>query len=247
MPQALHAWFVFIHTGIIMKIKYTLLVVSMMAAGSVSAQSSKFQGAFGQIGIGYESVSPSAGNSTLSVNQFSIPVTTTTSNTNSAVGTFALGWYQDVAKGFLLGIGAEYSPFAGSAGSINVTTIRPLPGQNNLSNDYSYQKKNSYNIFLSPAVLVGTDGMAYAKVGFTGAKVTAFESLDYNFTGYSLGLGYKHMFKGGLYGFVEANYADYGNQTKSASNPIAAGRTLTASNTKSLTTYNILLGVGYKF
>ncbi len=230
-----------------MRIKYTLLVVSLMAAGSVSAQSSLFQGAFGQIGIGYEQVDPSAGSSTLSVNRVDIPVNSSISNTNSAIGTIAVGWYQDVAKGFLLGIGAEYSPFAGSAGSINVATQRALPGQNNLSNDYSYQKKNSYNIFLSPAMLVGTNGLAYAKVGFTGAKVTAFESLDYNFTGYSLGLGYKHMFKGGLYGFVEANYADYGSQTKSATNPIAAGRTLTASNTKSLTTYNILVGIGYRF
>ena len=230
-----------------MKIKYTLLVAAVMAAGSVSAQPSKFQGAFGQIGIGYESVSPSAGSSTLSVNQFSIPVNTTTNSTNSAVGTFTVGWYQDVAKGFLLGIGAEYSPFAGAAGRINASTIRPLPGQNNVTNDYSYQKKNSYNLFLSPAVLVGTDGMAYAKVGFTGAKVTAFESLDYNFTGYSLGLGYRHIFKDGFYGFVEANYANYGSQTRSASNPIAVGRTLTASNTMSLTTYNILVGIGYRF
>jgi hypothetical protein len=62
-----------------------------------------------------------------------------------------------------------------------------------------------------------------------------------------LGLGYRHIFKGGLYGFVEANDADYGSQTKSVSNPIAVGRTLTASNTKSLQTYNVLVGVGYKF
>lgn len=229
------------------KIKYTLLVVSMMVAGTVSAQPSKFQGAFGQIGIGYESVNPSAGSSTLSFNRVNIPVSTSITNTDSAVGTFTLGWYQDVARGFLIGVGAEYSPFAGSGGRISVSTVRALPGQNNLTNDYSYQKKNSYNIFLSPAMLVGSDGLAYAKVGFTGAKVTAFESLDYHFTGYSLGLGYKHMFRGGVYGFIEANYADYGSVTKSATNPIAAGRTLTASNTKSLQTYNVLVGIGYKF
>lgn len=233
-----------------MKMKYALLVVSMMAAGTVSAQSSKFQGAFGQIGVGYENVDPSAGSSTLSVNQRNIPVNTSITSTNSGVGTIGIGWYQDVAKGFLLGVGAEYSPFAGAGGTTTVTTALRLPGQTNISNEYSYQKKNSYNIYLSPAVLVGTDGMAYAKVGFTGAKVLAFESLDYNFTGYSLGLGYRHMFKGGLYGFVEANYADYGSLTKSVSNPISgasSGRTLTASNTKSLTTYNFLVGVGYKF
>jgi len=229
-----------------MKMKYALLVVSMMAAGTVSAQSSKFQGAFGQIGVGYENVNPSAGSSTLSVNGRSIPVNTSITSTNSAVGTIGIGWYQDVTKGFLLGVGAEYSPFAGAGGTTTVTTAFTLPGQNNISNEYSYQKKDSYNLYLSPAVLVGTDGMAYAKVGFTGAKVLAFESLNYNFTGYSLGLGYRHMFKGGLYGFVEANYADYGSETKVESNP-NPGRSLRATNTKSLTTYNVLVGVGYKF
>jgi outer membrane immunogenic protein len=229
-----------------MKMKYALLVVSVMAAGTASAQSSKFQGAFGQIGVGYENVKPSAGSSTLSVNRFNIPINTSITSTNSAVGTIGIGWYQDVAKGFLLGVGAEYSPFAGSGGTTTVSTARALPGQNLIVNDYSYQKKDSYNLYLSPAVLVGTDGMAYAKVGFTGAKVLAFESLNYNFTGYSLGLGYRHIFKGGLYGFVEANYADYGSETKTESS-FFSGTSFTASNTKSLTSYNVLVGVGYKF
>lgn len=229
-----------------MRLKYALLVVSVMAAGTASAQSSKFQGAFGQIGVGYENVKPSAGSSTLSVNRFNIPINTSITSTNSAVGTIGIGWYQDVAKGFLLGVGAEYSPFAGSGGSKTVSTAR-APGQNLITNDYSYQKKDSYNLYLSPAVLVGTDGMAYAKVGFTGAKVLAFESLNYNFTGYSLGLGYRHIFKGGLYGFVEANYADYGSDTQSMQEPAGLGRTISASNTQSLTSYNVLVGVGYKF
>ena len=229
------------------KMKYALLAVSMMAAGTASAESSKFQGAFGQLGVGYENVDPSAGSSTLSVNNVDIPVNTSITSTNSAVGTIGIGWYQDVAKGFLLGVGAEYSPFAGAGGTTTVSTASRLSGQNNISNEYSYQKKDSYNLYLSPAVLVGTDGMAYAKVGFTGAKVLAFESLNYNFTGYSLGLGYRHIFKGGLYGFVEANYADYGSDTQSMQEPAGLGRTISASNTQSLTSYNVLVGVGYKF
>ena len=230
-----------------LNIKHTLLIASMLVAGGASAESSKFQGAFGQIGIGYESISPSHDSSTLSVNGVSIPVTTSSNSTGSGVATISIGWYQSVAKGFLLGGGVEYSPFAGSTGDMYVSTARALPGQNNITNDYKYQKKYSYNIFLSPAVMVGTDGLAYAKVGFTGAQMTNYNSLTYNLQGYSLGLGYKHMFKSGWYGFVEANYASYGKQTKSATNPLPGGRSLTASGTNGLTSYNILAGVGYKF
>jgi len=226
--------------------KILVAVLSTAIAVPALAQSSKFQGAFGQIGVGYESASPNHDSATLSVSGRNIPVNTTSSNANSAIGTFSLGWYQDVAKGFLLGIGAEYSPFAGSGADMTVSAATRLPGQNNITNDYRYQKKNSYNIFLSPAVTVGTDGLAYAKVGYTGAQVANYNNLTYNFSGYSLGLGYKQFFSAGWYGFIEANYASYGNQTQSISTP-QAGRSINASGTNGLTTMNGLVGVGYKF
>jgi outer membrane immunogenic protein len=123
-------------------------------------------------------------------------------------GTFALGWYQNIAKGFLLGIGAEYSPFAGSAANKTATV---QAGQMVISSNYRWQKKESYNIFLSPAVTVNSDGLAYAKIGFTGAKATDFTPRTDNLTGYSLGVGYKQFFTNGWYGFVEFNYANYGS------------------------------------
>ena len=58
----------------------------------------------------------------------------------------------------------------------------------------------------------------------------------YNFSGYSLGLGYKQIIEGGLYGFAEANYASYGSKTLIDTN----------GNLKP-TTMNFLVGVGYKF
>lgn len=219
----------------------------MIAASSSFAQSSKFQGAFGQLGIGYESAQPSNDSATLSVNGRSTPVTTSSSNANSMIGTVALGWYQDVAKGFLLGIGAEYSPFAGSGADMTVSANTRVPGQNTITNNYRYQKKNSYNIFLSPAMTVGTDGLAYAKIGYTGATVANYNTLTYNFTGYSLGLGYKQFFAGNWYGFIEANYANYGNQTQSVTEPINRSVSVQASGTNGLTTYNGVVGIGYKF
>lgn len=226
--------------------KVLVAALSTVIAGSAFAQSSKFQGAFGQIGVGYESVDPSHATSTLTVNSRSVPVTTSASNANSVVGTVALGWYQDVAKGFLLGIGAEYSPLEGSSSTMAVTTAIRAPNQNNITNDYSYKLKNSYNIFLSPAMTVGTDGLAYAKVGYAGAQASMYNNLTANYTGYSLGLGYKQFFDAGWYGFIEANYASYGNQTVTVNDP-PGGRNISASGTNGLTSMNALVGVGYKF
>ena len=60
----------------------------------------------------------------------------------------------------------------------------------------------------------------------------------YNLAGYSLGLGYKQIISGGLYGFAEGNYLSYPNK----------------SITDAVGTYNVnansmsfLVGVGYKF
>lgn len=228
-------------------IKPIVVASLIVCAGAASAQASKFQGGFGQIGIGYESVSPTSASGSLSVNGRTQSVNPSFSNSNSFAGTVAVGWYQDITKDYLLGIGVEYSPIEGTSSNQTVSASVRLPNQNTINNSYSWKKKNSYNIFVSPAMTVGTDGLAYAKVGYTGAQVSEYDSLTYNFSGYSLGLGYKQLFSGGWYGFAEANYASYGSQSQSATNPIAAGRTLTASGTNSLTTYNALVGIGYKF
>lgn len=215
-------------------------------AGSACAQASTFQGAFGQIGVGYESVDPSHASSTLTVNGSSIAVSTSATNANSVIGTTSLGWYQDIAKGLLLGIGAEYSPFAGSRGSMSVSTATRLPAQLASTYDYRHQKKNSHGIFLSPAITVGTDGLAYAKVGYTRAKDANYNTLTYNFTGYSLGLGYRQFFNASWYGFIEANYARYGDQTQTANDP-PGGPNISASGTNGLATRNGSVGIGYKF
>ena len=60
--------------------------------------------------------------------------------------------------------------------------------------------------------MVGNDGVAYAKVGYTGMSANTGGDTT-NYTGYSLGLGYKQIMSGGLYVFGEFNYASYGNKT----------------------------------
>ena len=100
----------------------------------------------------------------------------------------------------MLGFGGEYSPIESQKQNISINLLgQSVPAG-------SYQKKNSYNFFLSPGLMVGTDALAYAKVGYTGASFDTGGDTT-NYTGYSLGLGYKQIITGGLYGFGEVNYA----------------------------------------
>ena len=91
-----------------MKKLASLLVVTGVATLSsmqVSAQS-KFEGAYGQVGIGYESVAPST-STTVTYGGTNVPTTIGLSNSNSFAGTATLGYYFPVTKDFLLGIGGE--------------------------------------------------------------------------------------------------------------------------------------------
>ena len=176
-----------------------------------------------------------------------MPANPSYSTANSFAGDVAVGWYQDVAKGYLLGVGAEYSPINGTSSSYTIsapTTVGGTGGNPNRS--YTYQKKNSYNIFVSPAMTVGDNGLAYFKVGYTGAQFDQYNSLTANYSGYSLGLGYKQIISDGWYGFGELNYSSYGNQTVSTTQTINRNN-YTATGTGGMNTTNILVGVGYKF
>jgi len=230
--------------------KSKLLVASLLVVSStgVMAQSKSFEGAYGQVGIGYEMVSPSLSFSNLNVTGTgaavgSYPYSSSISNSNSFTGAVGLGYNFSVTKDFLLGIGAEYNPIEGQSANYsgNNATLGAVNG--------SWKKENSYNIFLSPATPIGKDGLLYGKAGFTGASVKSSvdgTSSTANLTGYSLGAGYKQFISGGLYGFGEVNYASYGNNTNTANTAVTTYR-LSQSSTFSANSFNVLLGVGYKF
>ena len=148
-----------------------------------------------------------------------------------------------INQDFLLGIGAEYSPIAGQKTNYSGSVLGASLGNG------QYNKENSYNIFLSPATPIGKDGLLYGKVGYTGATIKdtfGSTSSTKNYNGYSLGIGYKQIISGGLYGFAEGNYFSYGNQTSTGSGVIS-GYTVTASTTTNANAYNLLLGLGYQF
>ena len=210
-----------------MKMKKKLLVASLLTlAGTGAMAQSAFEGFYAQAGIGYESVTPSFTGG--SVDGFGY--TGTGNNANSFAGTIGAGYNFAVTPSFLLGIGAEYSPIAGSKANYTFT----VPGI--VSATDQYNKKDSYNIFISPSIVIDKDKLAYAKVGYTGANVTS-DGENTSLNGYSLGLGYKQIISGGLYGFGEVNYASYAN--------INVGDGATGSFSANST--NVLVGLGYKF
>lgn len=217
--------------------------VATLSSIQVNAQS-KFEGAYGQLGVGYENVTPSFSSSGLTVSGLgTLPINTTVSNQGSFVGVVGAGYMAGLTKDFFLGLGVEYSPFAGQSGnySYGIAGVGTQTG--------TYQKQNSYNVFLSPATPIGQDGLLYGKVGFTGASIKATESGSSNttnYTGYSLGVGYKQIIQGGLYGFGEVNYISLGNTTNTYSG-VVSGHTYSYSNTSSANAYNAIIGVGYKF
>jgi outer membrane immunogenic protein len=221
------------------KIQLAMITASIigMSATAVNAQS-KFEGAYGQLGIGYESASPST-STNVNVGGINVPTSVNIGNTNSFAGTATLGYTFAVTKDFLLGIGGEYSPLSGEKQNISVSLLgQTLPAG-------TFQKKNSYNFFVAPGLAVGTDGLAYAKLGYTGASFNTGGDTT-NYTGYSLGLGYKHIIRNGFYGFGEVNYASYGNKSFSQSSLIE-GVPVNVSISSNVNTMNLLVGVGYKF
>lgn len=193
-----------------------LLVAAAVAGlvGTANAQSA-FEGAFGQIGIGYQSAKP-----TISGVNFN--------STNGFATTVGAGYNFAIDKSFLLGIGAEYSPVASSSANYTAETTG------------KYKNQNTYNIFLTPGVAISKDSLAYAKVGYTGTTIRFEDNggSNKNLTGYSLGLGYKQVIDGGLYGFAEGNYFSYSNKTFNDSD---------GSFQMKANSYNLLVGVGYKF
>ena len=113
------------------------------------------------------------------------------------------------------------------------------------------------NLFVTPSYVLSKDRLVYLKAGYSMQQLQYSQGVDSvtgitsgstsskNVNGYILGLGYKQMFMDGFYGFAEANYMAYGKT--SISTTFISGGSLTATSNPNLSTYNLLVGVGYKF
>ena len=229
------------------KVGYTLAFASFLLLSSTSIaiaeETSVLDGFYGQIGIGMSSATPSFNNDNTQAAGTRYAYTPGNINTaNGFTGTATAGYNYLVRDGFILGGGIEYSPITGHG--TNYTLVSPSLGSAYTRNG-TVKLQNNYNIFISPSVAVSEDGWLYTKLGFTGGQVQ-LDSSTKNMTGYSLGLGYKQFIEDGWYGFGEANYFNYGSQSFNSSG-VSGGTQYTFSGNYALSSYNLLVGVGYQF
>lgn len=227
------------------KMKKLLISTSFFIVCSGASAQSSFEGFYGQVGVGYQSVNPSTGSGTIQTAAGSYSVTSAGVNSSDFTGTVGIGYLAPVTGNFLLGIGAEYSPIKGAT----TNTINSGRGTG------TYQIQSSYTLFLAPSLALEKDKLLYTKVGFASANTRIKDTLPYDtggdttFTnkGYLLGLGYKQILQNGFYGFVEANYAALKNSSFNTVGTNAGTPYVGFNNSGSVSTYNLLVGVGYKF
>lgn len=240
-----------------MKINRALLIATItgFTSNSALAESKKnaWEGAYTQIGIGYESfmTSSQSGTTTLPASRFGGLAGTydnksKANNANGIAANISAGYSFGLNDKFVLGVGATYFPGASSAASLSFTT----PALNSTTNG-KYNVKNLYNLFLSPGYVIDKERLTYAKVGYAGGTVSAYAPNGINafptknvaIGGLSFGLGYKQMLTEKIYLLGEANYAMF-NST------IASVVTNSGAIVNSKINGNgvdLLVGIGYRF
>jgi outer membrane immunogenic protein len=239
------------------------VLLTGLISSSVFAQSA-FEGAYGQLGSGYENNSYSNLNSSGSNPTQITPDAWSTGNQSSSGAPLiiGLGYYLSATPNWLLGLGVDYSALTQQTSSFS--SYSPTGGVNNVPatiNGYQLQTSNRFNIFVTPGYVIDKDKLVYLKAGYSSVsmketypntitKSTGTDPLtawsknpSATVSGYVLGLGYKQMIANGFYGFAEANYMSYGKPSFSATN----GLSYTVTNSPSLSTYQALVGIGYKF
>ena len=241
-----------------LQISAIAFALTSVAAGSAMAQSSKgnaWEGFYGQVGVGYGTVTPSLQNGTAQVPAGFVPhypaFTGTTSganlnNLNTAVANIAVGYNYAIDSTWVVGLGLSYDPGASSGATGQLLLTAPTGTLLNTQNA-TYQMKNVYSITINPGYAIDKDRLAYLMLGYTGATIgLSSQNIPYNTTtlnGYTVGLGYKQMVTLSIYVLGEAKYASYGQKT---ANNTAFG-VVPVSNSVSANGAEFLVGVGYRF
>lgn len=105
-------------------------------------------------------------------------------------------------------------------------------------------------MFITPGYLLDKDKLIYLKAGFSDQSIESMALGDASnsvslgkadLNGYVLGLGYKQIIVGGLYGFGEGNWYDY---AKISANFSVSGNTISRYITTPSNAYSYTLIVG---
>jgi len=237
-----------------MKIKLLVAAAATVVASSAMAQSA-FEGFYGQLGTGYESNSlTNLGSSYSYVNGNVSGTGSNTASNQNANGmplVIGLGYNFKLTNTWLLGVGADYSAL-----NQETSTYKSRDVDGSLNGPGKIKVSNRYNIFLTPGYAIDKNKLIYAKAGYSAQTLEysagAFETTpslnkSNNANGYVLGLGYKQMITGGLYGFAEGNYMSYGKTNMGMSWTETTGTRVTTTANAGSSAYTLLVGVGYKF
>ena len=228
-----------------------LLVVSLFGISSSVFAQSAFQGFYGQIATGYE------GNSVGNLEQvYKEDARITADIYNAPAQNFGgapiiagLGYNFSVAPKFILGVGLDYS-----------FTSQTSPAIGSVFLGQSLKVSNRFNVFLTPGYEIDKNKLVYLKAGYSSVKATynpeigsdslAWSTPSATVGGYIVGLGYKQIITGGFYGFAEGNYMSY-NKPSLASRALQTdpnvGTAYTLTTNPSISSYQLLVGVGYRF
>lgn len=249
-----------------------MAVTATVMAGSVMAQSA-FQGFYGQIATGYESNSASGLSSPLNITDG--VQTLNLANASASNQNFGgmplvagLGYNYSVAPKWLVGVGADYSFLSQESSSYSYSLSGvELPVSGIGLAGAKIKTSNRFNIFITPGYEIDKDKLVYLKAGYSSVKVdvTAPSSVTFQgqseslgglasnqsktISGYIVGLGYKQIISGGIFAYGEANYMNYrsANFGRNVAVSNTGGVSLNTNTSSSLNSYQLLVGVGYKF
>ena len=240
--------------------KNTLLITAIAAVFSGQAVAeSAFEGFYTQIGTGYESNQADLKN-VITVNQERVQGFEQAKDmTNDGVALIlGAGYNFSITPKFVLGIGGDWSAFNRTT---NSSTFNCVTSTTSCFKDGSLktgtiatETSDRYSVFITPSYVIDNEKLVYFKVGYTGQTVNSIDKRDgsntydesagkANLNGYVLGLGYKQIITGGLYGFGEGNWYDY---SKSSSHATFSDGSQLSGNIGG-SSYTLTAGVGYKF
>lgn len=247
--------------------KSAKLLVALAATGLIAtsafAQKSAFEGFYGQIATGYESNTASnLGNVTSDAGNAPNNWNVSNQTFGGAPLVIGLGYNFSVAPKWVVGLGADYSAISQKSSSFSGTNPGgTLTGQ-------TLETSNRFNIFVTPGYEIDKDKLVYLKAGYSSLNLKnsapnyysasaaaianegennsgaiASSSPTTTVSGYIVGLGYKQIITGGVYGFAEGNYMSYSKANFST----VIGQVTTITSNPSVNSYQLLVGVGYKF
>ena len=238
--------------------KLLFLIATTLITTTASAQSA-FEGFYGQIATGYESNNFSSISIPWTASIGSGGGSASNQSSSGAPLVLGLGYNYAVAEKYLIGVGADYSAISQSTGNFSWKATQNGAMLGTSLNSVSYKVTNRLNIFVTPSYVLSANSLIYLKAGYSLAQLqysqgadstlnfTNSSSASKNINGYILGLGYKQMIAQGFYGFAEGNYMAYGNSTFSVTNATGGASPTTTSPSQSVSAYNFLIGIGYKF